>query len=437
MKEQLRMKYLTYIPVVLTLFLAVPVSSQFSNLGLQYPLGVPKLSGTGSSLSLGGCATGISNDFFGFTKNPANLGVMNRAIFSGLLSLKFISLNDDITNSQHTSFEPNSFLFSFPLAKYGAIGVAFNQLSTTDLIFKRDTSFSIRGNQISTTRGIVSDGGTTEWQIGYGLTPLKNLRVGIAYQRTYFKNNWLRYIKNDITFSDSLVDSTNTKISSNGFSGGVMYTIDKLTLGLSGKYYAKGSLRIKSSSWGVNRYIDTTYTKSGENTVDTMIVPREKIIKPESSGEATLAPVLSLGVSYKLSPAWLVAADVDITFWERFHTDQPLQFGKPAELSDGVNVSIGTQYIPAPNLLTPKYYEIIQYRGGFRFTRLPGSDAYETALTLGTGLPLKQGGGIFDLYIEAGRRWDKRFSGLSENFFGFSIGLNGGQKWFQSTEEGY
>jgi hypothetical protein len=98
MKEQLRMKYLTYIPVVLTLFFAVPVSSQFSNLGLQYPLGVPKLSGTGSSLSLAGCATGISNDFFGFTKNPANLGVMNRAIFSGLLSLKFMSLNDDITN---------------------------------------------------------------------------------------------------------------------------------------------------------------------------------------------------------------------------------------------------------------------------------------------------------------------------------------------------
>ncbi|MBN1601903.1 MAG: hypothetical protein JW915_09850 [Chitinispirillaceae bacterium] len=425
MKEQLRMKYLTYIPVVLALFFAVPVSSQFSNLGLQYPLGVPKLSGTGSSLSLGGCATGISNDFFGFTKNPANLGVMNRAIFSGLLSLKFMSLNDDITNSQHTSFEPNSFLFSFPLAKYGAIGVAFNQLSATDLIFKTDTSFSIRGNQISTTRGIVSDGGTTEWQLGYGLTPLKNLRVGIAYQRTYFKNSWLRYIKNDITLSDSLVDSTNVTVSSNGFSGGVMYTIDKLTLGLSGKYYTKGSLSIKNSSWGVNRYVDTA------------AVPKEQIDSTKTSGEATLAPVLSLGASYKLSPAWLVAADVDITFWEQFHTDKTLQYGKPAELSNAVNVSIGTQYIPAPNLLTPKYYEIIQYRGGFRFTRLPGSEAYETALTLGTGLPLKQGGGIFDLYIEAGRRWDKRFSGLSENFFGFSIGLNGGQKWFQSTEEGY
>ncbi len=127
---------------------------------------------------------------------------------------------------------------------------------------------------------------------------------------------------------------------------------------------------MKNSSWGVNRYVDTAE------------VPKEKIVRTGSSGEATLAPVLSLGASYKLSPAWLVAADVDITFWEQFRTDQTLQYGKSAELSNAVNVSIGTQYIPAPNLLTPKYYEIIQYRGGFRFTRLPGSEAYETAVTL-------------------------------------------------------
>jgi hypothetical protein len=431
------MKYLKYILIFSTVLFTVPVFSQVSVMGLQYPLGVPKLSGTGSSLSLGGCATAVNNDFFGFTKNPANLGVMNRAVFSGLVSMKFLSLNDDNGNSQHASFEPNSFLFSFPVAKYGALGVAFNQLSTTDLIFKNNTSFEISGNQISTTHGTVVDGGTTEWQVGYGLTPLKNLRVGIAYERLYFKNEWLTYLKNAVTLADSLVDSTNVKLASSGFSGGAMYTIDKLTLGLSGKVYAKGTLHSKNASWGVNRYIDTTITTNSDNTKDTAITPKERTITTESSNKVSLPPVLSLGASYKLSPEWLVAGDVDVTFWNRFHSDEPLQFKKPTELSNAVNLSIGTQFIPAPNLLTPKYYEIIQYRGGFRFSRLPGSKAYETALTLGTGLPLKQGGGILDLFIEVGRRWDTRFSGLSENFFGLNIGLNGGQKWFQSTEEGY
>jgi long-subunit fatty acid transport protein len=264
------------------------------------------------------------------------------------------------------------------------------------------------------------------------------LRAGISYERLYFKNNKLNYIKDSDTHVDTLVDSTNIKLSSNAFSAGLMYTINNtLTLGISGKYYAKGTARVKNYLWGVDRYIDTTITKTTDGTYDTSIVPKEKTIVTKSSCKVSLPPLLSLGVSYKLSPEWLVAADVDITFWDKYSSDIPMHYENESGLSNAANFSIGTQYIPAPNLLTPKYYEIIQYRGGFRFTRLPGSEAYETALTLGTGLPLKQGGGIFDLFIEVGRRWDKRFSGLSENFFGINIGLNGGQKWFQTTEEGY
>jgi hypothetical protein len=423
--------------ILCTLLFTSSVFSQYSAMGIQYPLGLPTRTGTGPSLSLGGCATAIGSDFFGFTKNPANLGVMNRAVFSGLLSLKFLSLNDKFSNSQHVAFEPNSFLFAFPLAKYGAIGVSFNQLSTTDLLFKKNIIYNIGGKPISTALGTVIDGGTSEWQLGYGITPLKNLRAGISYERLNFKNNWLNYLKNSVTLTDSLIDSTAVKFSSNGFSAGAMYTIDNLTLGISAKYYGKATAHFENSSWGVTRYIDTTTTTNKDNTKTTTETSQEKITTSSSSGKVSLPPQLSLGVAYKLSPEWLVAADVDVTFWNRFNSVEPLQFKKETKLSNAFNLGIGTQFIPAPNLLTPKYYEIIQYRGGFRISRLPGADAYETALTLGTGLPLKQGGGIFDLFIEVGRRWDTRYSGLSENFFGFNIGLNGGQKWFQSTEEGY
>lgn len=430
------MNYLKSSFLLLTLLVVTTVFSQSSVMGIQYPLGTPSRTGTGPSLSLGGCATAIGNDFFGFTKNPANLGGMNRAIFSGLVSLKFLSLNDDYSNSQHASFEPNSFLFAFPLAKYGAVGIAFNQLSSTDLLFKQNNNFTLDGKPFSTTLGTVIDGGTSEWQVGYGITPLKNLRVGVAYERLYFKNSWVNYLKNSVTLVDSLVDSTAVKFSSNGFSIGAMYTINKLTLGISGKYYGKATARGENTTWGVNRYIDTVTTTT-DSIQSTTVTPYEQVITTNTSGKVSLPPQLSLGVAYKLSPEWLVAADADITFWSEFKSDRTLQFKGETRLADALNLSIGTQFIPAPNLLTPKYYEIIQYRGGFRFSRLPGADAYETALTLGTGLPLKQGGGVFDLFFEIGRRWDTRYSGLSENFFGFNIGLNGGQKWFQSTEEGY
>jgi long-subunit fatty acid transport protein len=420
-----------------TLLIATTVFSQNSVMGIQYPLGLPSRTGTGPSLSMAGCATAIGNDFFGFTKNPANLGVMNRAVFSGLLSLKFLSLNDNFSNSQHASFEPNSFLFAFPLAKYGAIGVAFNQLSTTDLLFAKDTTLYENNKRFDATLGTVIDGGASEWQVGYGITPVKNLRVGISYERLNFKNSWVNYLKNDITLVDSLVDTTAAKFSSNGFSIGVMYSIDKFTLGISGKYYGKATAHFEKSFWGVDRHIDVTTTSNPDSTKTTTETPGEKIITTNSSDKVSLPPQLCLGASYKLSPEWLVAADVDVNFWSRYKSTEPLQFKGETKLANAFNLSFGTQYIPAPNLLTPKYYEIIQYRGGFRISRLPGADAFETALTLGTGLPLKQGGGVFDLFFEVGRRWDTRYSGLSENFFGLNIGLNGGQKWFQSTEEGY
>jgi long-subunit fatty acid transport protein len=215
-----------------------------------------------------------------------------------------------------------------------------------------------------------------------------------------------------------------------------MYTIGKLTLGLSGKVYTKGNAEFHHQHWGTQRYFDTIYTEI-KKTTDTSIISREKVSTSKSTGEVKLPPSLAFGVSYQYSPEWLLSTDMDITMWKKYHSERSLQAEDKSDRSSAVNFAVGAQFIPAPNLLTPKYYEIIQYRAGMRISKLPGAQAMESALTLGAGLPFRKGGGIFDLYIEAGRRWDKRYSNYSENFFSIQFGLNGGSKWFQSSDEGY
>jgi hypothetical protein len=122
--------------------------------------------------------------------------------------------------------------------------------------------------------------------------------------------------------------------------------------------------------------------------------------------------------------------------WDNYRSEHDLLGLAPQELRDAaVRLSAGAQFTPAPELLTPRYWEIMQYRGGIRYNQLPVPSAYELAFSFGVGMPLPQGGGLIDLSIEYGRRHDKDFSNIREELFRFAIGINGGRKWNKSTEE--
>jgi hypothetical protein len=125
----------------------------------------------------------------------------------------------------------------------------------------------------------------------------------------------------------------------------------------------------------------------------------------------------------------MAAVSSEITLWERYSSSITLG----GKVDKALSFAAGAQYIPAPNLLAPRYWEIMQYRASFRYRELPVVSGSEFAFTLSTGLPLLRGGGLVDLIAEYGRRSDSRFSGYSEQFVNFSIGINGGRKWSQST----
>ena len=125
--------------------------------------------------------------------------------------------------------------------------------------------------------------------------------------------------------------------------------------------------------------------------------------------------------------------DIGGVLWERFYSEiKPVQ-----PLRDAVFVSGGIQFIPAPDLLTPKLYEIIQYRAGLRYTQLPGREASEVGGSIALGVPLQSNGGLFDIIFEVARRSDNRFEAYREKMFSLKLGINGARKWYQSSDESY
>ena len=200
---------------------------------------------------------------------------------------------------------------------------------------------------------------------------------------------------------------------------GILIPIHKFTFGLDGELVFNGP--------------NGTAKFSQTGIVDSQL----SIFQNDSSeGFALRLPSsFSVGASYMPSSKWLLACSADMTFWSPYSYVLPININSTSSytIHNTVSVAAGAQFIPAPTMLMPQYWQIMQYRAGIRYTQLPDGTSSESAFTLGLGIPLLSGGGLLDLDAEFGRRTDSHFSGYQENFLQFSIGLDGGRQWSQNT----
>lgn len=408
-------KYSPYSILLIGLMYVIPAYSQ-SIEGLRFPFGIPLQSGTGLSLSMGGSGIGISNDILGMSENPANLGAVGRAVFSAHGSLDFTNIKDDGKATNHITFNPHILSFCFPIKKLGSLGFSITQTGNAESKFMIDQRLPISEFDVNGRQGLIREGSSIVWQAGWGYSIKRYAKIGLAYQRMYFNPSWINVKLTEGDINDSLLDSSSISFVTNGISAGIQVPIKKLTLGISGQYFFENDASYH-------------YYLSGTKVKDSTLSSQ---IETENYNFAMRpAPSIGFGASYQISPEWLCAADFEATIWSKYIS----KFNKNVDNAYGF--SAGTQYVPAPNLLTPKYYEIMQYRAGFRFNQLPVSTVSEAGISFGIGLPLREGGGIFDIFFEYGQRWDKDISHYKEEFFKIQLGFNAGRKWYQSSDTNY
>ena len=384
-------------------------ASAQSPLSIQSPIGLPSQHATGPSQAIGGSGTGVASDYFGMADNPGNLGAMTRSSFSTIVSMDFLSIQDNEGSTQHAKLSPMLLSFTFPLRQAGTFGISLDRRSDARLKYRSLIPVGRDGDSLDF--GFSRNGGLTSWQAGWGYAIGPWVQLGISYERQYLINDEISMWRNRISAVSNpsdyfLYDTTTTAFRGNAIRGGALVPLKKLTLGLTGEYILPGTAKRQSIT-------------QNPDLVDT-VVDRFTLRLPPSFGA---------GLSYAFSPRWLVAASGGVTLWQRYESD--VKLGNP--LDDAFTFSFGGQFIPAPNLLVPRYWEIMQYRAGFRYAQLPTSVGSEIAFTVSLGLPFQQSSGLFDIIVDAGRRTDAAYNGYSENFLQVKFGLNGGRKWFQNT----
>ncbi|MBN1129166.1 MAG: hypothetical protein JXA71_09275 [Chitinispirillaceae bacterium] len=384
-----------------------------SILSVQCPIGLPLPHATGPSQALGGGGTGVMNDFFGMADNPANLGGMTKSSFSAITSLDVLSLDEDGERARFAALSPMLLSFAFPLREAGTFGISIDRRSDVRLKYRARETVRYSTGEIDTVDfGIMKNGGLTSWQAGWGHAIGRWARAGVSYERLYVLSNEITMWRSALGIlqgsvpSSILYDTTVITFRGNAFRAGILVPLNNLTIGCTGEYVVSGDAKKVS-------------VKESPDRVDTIT----------DKFTLHLPPSLGLGASYIFSPRWLAAASGSVTLWRNYTSGVSL--GLPPQ--DAWSFGCGGQFVPAPNLLVPRYWEIIQYRAGFRYAQLPTATGSEAAFTVSLGLPFQQGTGLFDIIVEIGRRSDSAYERYSENFLSLKLGLNGGKKWFQNT----
>jgi long-subunit fatty acid transport protein len=388
-----------------------------SLLGLTFPYGVPVQENSGMSLTMGGAGCAVADDYNVMLKNPANLGAVDRTVLSALFSVDMLRISDGGSQTNFLSGVPTQVSIGIPFGVAGTVGLSYELRSDCSAFFRDWTSVPYNGSFAAESLGLAARGGLVAWQVGWGYSILKAVQIGISYERFYLSAEQTRLSTLNVSgVQTNSRDSMKVEGRYNGVRAGVTVPVGKVRLAVSGEYNFTGETQ------------SFTGVYSNGSTV------------PSANSYATqtfdlrLPPSLSLGASYDISPEWLVASDVSFGFWQQ--SQFPGMLAQPGATTT-TGVSLGAQYIPAPNLLTPKYWETIRYRAGFRFTQLPGKDSYEYMLSLGTGLPLGKSFGLLDIGLEIGRRQSGLFKDYSEDILRIGIGFNGGHKWANPAKGTY
>jgi hypothetical protein len=399
-----------------------------SQLSILCPVGLPVQQNSGSSFIMGGTAVAVVEDYNCMLRNPANLGFINKAIFSSQYIYDFTNIRESGAHTNFIDGYPEQISLGIPAGLIGTIGLSYNFTSNTSAKYRQDAqSFGFDTSTIEYKSGIVLSGGTTVWQVGWGreLPSFMHLRIGASYKRVYFASTQtvLRTISDESSTVDSR-DSTYSQLKCNGAGGGIMLPLGKFRVGLSGEYFFAGELKVDNAIYSASSDTTNSFGYNSSVPVDHKF----------ASAGMRLPPSLTAGASYMVNKEWQAAVDLGATFWNYYYSHGLLEDSRD---DAAISFSSGVQYVPVPTIMNPRYQETIRYGAGFRYTQLSADKSSEYAISVGTGLPIGRQNGLLTFGAEFGRRTNSNYSGLSENFAHLSIGINGGRKWNKSSTGNY
>jgi hypothetical protein len=178
--------------------------------------------------------------------------------------------------------------------------------------------------------------------------------------------------------------------------------------------------------WQVGAAVRPAFDLNVETKVDYVFGAASEVVKTKAS----LPFWIGIGIGYRPSSKWQLAADYRQQQWSGVAADKSLG----AALGNSREIGAGFEFTASNNPLDG-YLKRISYRAGFSIAKLPyqdpvGQSISERLVTAGLGLPFRRGNSRIDLAFEYGKRGDLGSNPAEESIFRFFFSITGAERWF-------
>lgn len=379
-------------------------------------------SGTSWNRGMGGVGIAARNNRFVNIMNPASVTARDSLSFMSDLGLngRISVFQEGSKRAANTVFNIDDFVISFPMWKNTAFMVGVKPVS--------DVGYRISASEVNVDTGSqtfisAGNGGIYELFAAAGITLWDRLSVGAQFNYHFGNINK----KASQSFSDASYRS---------FNSGDSLQVRSFTAKLGLQYMQPLS---NSSSLTLGATYEFSSPMKGYSTHYEERGSYERDRDPKTLDEYGLrmGDELGLGIAYKYGDKFMAEFDYIRQGWANTRLDQVAGFSNVGDVTfaPGVGQSFRAGMEYTPNRSDIRYFfRRCTYRAGAYFDQsyylVDGAHVNSVGVTLGMTLPVFRWYNGLSLGVEFGRR-GLATSQVRENYFGFSVGFNVFDIWFQ------
>ena len=387
-----------------------------------FGLGQLHQGGTSWNRGMGGVGIAARNHRFVNILNPASITARDSLSFmadmgiSGRMSL----FKENGKQAFNTTFNIDDVAISFPMWRNTAFMLGLTPLSDVGYKISYQEMDVYTQQRLFTSTG---NGGTYQFFAAAAATLWDRLSLGAQFNYTFGNIAKQSSLSNGDASYRSMVAGDSLQINNMSAKFGVQYEIP-----LSVRSYLTVGATYKLSTPFYGRSVHYTELGSYDRRRETADLNSEGL---------RMGDELGIGLSYRLEDRLLVELDYTRSDWSRSKLDQVKGFSNVGDVvftqSVGQSLRLGGEFTPNRNDIR-YFFRRCSYRAGAYYDQsyytVDGAHVNAMGLTLGMTLPVFRWYNGLSLGIDLGRR-GLATSQVKENYFGFNVGFNIFDIWFQ------
>ena len=379
-------------------------------------------SGTAWNRGMGGVGIAARSNRYVNVLNPASVTARDSLSFMSDLGLngRISVFEENGKHAANTVFNIDDFVISFPMWHNTAFMVGLRPLS--------DVGYKISSTVVNVDTGTqnfasIGNGGLYQLFAGAGITLWDRLSLGAQFNYNFGNINK----KAGTAYSDESFRS---------FNSGDSLQVRSINAKL-GLQYMQPLSKSSSLTFGATYQFSSKMKGYSIHYRELGSYDRTRSFAELDEAGLRMGDELGLGVCYKIGDRFLAEFDYIRSNWANSRMDQLSGFSNEGDVSFAPAVGqafrAGMEF--TPNRSDIRYYfRRCTYRVGAYFDQsyytVDGAHVNAVGVTLGMTLPVFRWYNGISLGVDLGRR-GLAASQVKENYFGFSVGFNVFDIWFQ------